>query len=803
MSLSLHVGIDLGTTNSAIAVCEAGRARVLPDGDGHTLLPSAVHADATGTLHVGRVAIERSTTAPADTALEFKRLMGTNERVHFPASGTRHRPEALSASVLRTLLTRLPAGETCDAAVITVPAMFQLPQCEATQRAAKEAGLAYAPLLQEPIAAAIAYAGSARMRDGYWLVYDLGGGTFDATLVRSRAGRLVIEDHDGDNQLGGKDLDRAVARRAIEAARSGGKLGEFKRSDPRFATDFARIRAESERVRVALSDVETVTFRVERLGGEVDLEFQMDRGEFEALAAPAIDRTAALCKAILERNRVRPTELHGVVLVGGPTQTPFVAGHLKAALGCEALHVGDPMLMVAQGAALFASTLRKPEALVKRPANALALHLEYEAMTTDRSPLLSGKVLGEAANLRVCAKRSDGWTTPEGSVRSDGVFALPLELVPQALNVFTFGMTRDGAPVVTHPDGFSILHGVALARAPLSESVGVLLANNEVAWHLRKGSPLPARETLALRTTIPLAAGSSGTAVEVPVVQGESERGDRNKVVGILRIRAEGIPEDLPAGAEVRVTLAVDESSRTTATAFVPLLNLTFDEVVQFGVESKAGTEVTKDLAEQQKRIAELAELAGELEANEGPVDARVKEIEELIEEGDRDSVELADKLVRRMGRSLDKAESSSKLTRIAEEYKEWLAEAQNIVRAYGDDAEKRELAAIVKEYERAVAAVDERGAERRVEMLRDLTFRLLHRQPDYWRGMARNLAKKVREQGLGASAGNLLSRADNCANEGSITKLNELCIALWELLPSNQKGLQEAPSRIVTHVYR
>ena len=143
--------------------------------------------------------------------------------------------------------------------------MFQLAQCEATREAAARVGIEHAPLLQEPIAAAIAHAGCGFAREGHWLVYDLGGGTFDVSLVRSRAGRLQVIDHDGDNHLGGKDFNRVLARWAAERVRSEGRLGELRRTDPAMAPAFVRLAAEAERVRISLSDQEQATFDVPEL----------------------------------------------------------------------------------------------------------------------------------------------------------------------------------------------------------------------------------------------------------------------------------------------------------------------------------------------------------------------------------------------------------------------------------------------------------------------------------------------------------------------------------------------------------
>src|SRR4051794_21523949 len=185
MRATIDFGIDLGTSNSAIALQEGTRPRLLPGADGEVLLPSVVHVGGDGTVRVGADAVARRAADPANTASEFKRQMGTGTTTTFPASGRSLSAVEMSAEILRNLARRAEPfeGGPLRAAVITVPAMFQLAQCEATRQAAALAGIEHAPLLQEPIAAALAHSGAGHTRDGHWLVYDLGGGTFDVSLV--------------------------------------------------------------------------------------------------------------------------------------------------------------------------------------------------------------------------------------------------------------------------------------------------------------------------------------------------------------------------------------------------------------------------------------------------------------------------------------------------------------------------------------------------------------------------------------------------------------------------------------------
>src|SRR5689334_24128692 len=209
----LYVGIDLGTTNSAAAVFDGERVSVVRNAQSATVTPSVVRIDKQGRITVGTRARRFLEQDPTNTAGEFKRLMGTDKAIEFPAAGVKKKPEELSAEVLKALRQDIAdqLGAPIERAVISVPALFELPQSSATSEAARLAGFARVELLQEPIASALA-AGWRAEQDagGSWLVFDFGGGTFDASLLETRDGLLRVVGHDGDNFLGGRDFDWAI-----------------------------------------------------------------------------------------------------------------------------------------------------------------------------------------------------------------------------------------------------------------------------------------------------------------------------------------------------------------------------------------------------------------------------------------------------------------------------------------------------------------------------------------------------------------------------------------------------------------
>jgi molecular chaperone DnaK len=813
MQTTIDIGIDLGTTNSAIARQEGAKPRLLSAPGGTGLLPSCVHVRAAGEVLVGAAARAYAKSDPENTALEFKRLMGTDETRRFPASSRAMTPEELSAAVLRELLGWAAAdgngGAPPRAAVITIPAMFQLPQCEATRRAAKLAGIELAPLLQEPIAAAIAHSGAGQTREGYWLVYDLGGGTFDVSLVRSRAGRLQVLDHGGDNHLGGRDFDRVIAREALDRARAAGQLQDFKRSDAAFAGAVTRLRLEAERVRLTLSQEEQASFLVEDVardsGGErVDIAFPLDRGQMEAMIGSLVLRTTAMCAELLRRNRLGAKELNGLVMVGGPTLTPCVPRLIEQELGIEARHFLDPMSIVAIGAALFASTQKLPAELRAAGASrgAVEIALEHEAMTTDPAPLLAGRMApahaARVASVRV--RRDDGgWDS--GPVKpKDGAFAVELAVRENTLNLFHLEATgADGRREEAEPTQFTVLHGFSVAKPPLSQSVGIMLADNTVSWYLRKGAVLPARNTMTHATTVALARGQTGDAIHVPLVQGESSRADRNKVIGILRIVAEKLGRDLPVGSEVQVTMSVDESSRTVGRAYVPLLDQWFDEVVLFRMETKDATQVGKGLADQKDRLAQLESMADALEGKSGTGDARVQEIEALLEEGDRDALDLADQMVRWMSDELDRAEDTGRAGALKTEFAEHAKLLHDLLEK-DDVAERRQIKALTVEFERAMARSDLETAQAKVDAARSLATRILRRHPGYWRSVFKWLCERIDTLNLRTRAAAIIERGRRAADAGAIGPLSEACAELARMLPAEDQD-KAASQRVISHV--
>jgi len=321
------VGIDLGTTNSAIAVWRDGKSQLIRNSLGSYLTPSAVSVDDDGRVLVGMAARERQVTHPHVTVTAFKRWMGTSRVTHL--GGAHHyRPEELSALVLRSLKADAEAflGEPVTEAIITVPAYFNDHQRKATRQAGLLAGLTVERLLNEPTAAALAHGLHQRDSETQFLVFDLGGGTFDVSVVELFEGVIEVRASAGDNHLGGEDFNQVLIDDFYAALTP--KLGLRPRENVAL---YERIRDQAERTRRELTREPSATMAV--TWNMQTFEHSIDTRRFEHLSAPLLDRLREPVLRALRDGGIHADKLSEIVLVGGATRMPIVRSAVARMFG--------------------------------------------------------------------------------------------------------------------------------------------------------------------------------------------------------------------------------------------------------------------------------------------------------------------------------------------------------------------------------------------------------------------------------------------------------------------------------------
>ena len=353
------LGIDLGTTNSEIAIYRDGRPEVLRDDQGRIILPSVVGLTETGELLVGEEARNQFLLYPERTVRSIKRRMGSDAKVQL---GEReYKPQEISAIILSRLkeIAQARLGRPIRKAVITVPAYFSDTQRQATREAGEIAGLEVARIINEPTAAALVYE-AAQHQGKRILVYDLGGGTFDVSVVRIEQGVVEVISSHGNNHLGGDDFDHKIVEHVLEHLKL--KHGVDVADRPQA---MARILRSAEDAKKQLSDHPYARIAEEYLaehsGQPVNLDLELSREEYEDMIAPFIEETLGAIHIALESAGLTSSQVDEILLVGGATRTPLIRRRLMEAFGTQPRGEVDPDLCVAMGAAIQGAAMTGTE----------------------------------------------------------------------------------------------------------------------------------------------------------------------------------------------------------------------------------------------------------------------------------------------------------------------------------------------------------------------------------------------------------------------------------------------------------
>lgn len=795
---TIDFGIDLGTTNSEIACMDNGELLVIKnDITGSEITPSAVRVDARGTIVVGQNAYNVLEHDPDNAIGEFKRWMGNSDHsgFTFKKSGMRMTAPQLSAEVLKILKASASSrfgGEDIGAAVITVPAMFLIPSCEDTKAAAKMAGIEICPLLQEPVAAAMAYGYRAENLNGNLLVFDLGGGTFDTTILSAKEGRLVVVGHDGDDKLGGKDYDWALVDLIARKLASEYPRLRFTR-DGTMRRAMARLKYAAEDAKKSLSLLSSVNVEMNTLGSafdDVDTSVQLTRSDLEQSTEELTSRCISICRRLLTRAHLSTDDLAAVLLVGGQTKTPYIREMVIHELGNADFRL-DPLTVVASGAALFASTQRisakpsKPSA-----AGSIDLRIAYNPVSTDLDADIGIAVKPPVAGATINIARADGgWSSGAMLLPASGRIDTTVVLRAKKPNAFEVQL-RDSSGTTIPTSGqasFTITHGLAVAKATTSRAFGVALANNETQIIIQNNTPLPAKATHKFVTAHEIVAGSRKSALKIYVLEGDNPRSDRNIKVGEIVVYGDEIKRSLPAGEEVEITYRLNDSKTLIAEAVFPSLREAKQMVYNPERPQLLRDEIELELIKERERLAEIERAAPEKIGPNLRHQLVVIEQAKIAAADDNDAAQLAADRLIDFKKEVDALEVSS----------EWelLVVALNGLRdnlpqieALGNPEQKQAYHQILRAADGAVSNNDSGLLKKSVNRLRDIYWAIMVSQDDFWKVQFGTLceetefvdalkAERLKEEGVRA-----LKRDD-------IASLRTIVWDLYSLLPTWQQG--------------
>ena len=431
------IGIDLGTTNSEVAVMEGGKSTIIKSAEGQTYFPSIVAITKDGERLVGEPAKRQAVTNTEGTVHRVKRKMGTGEKIKMLDKS--YSPEQISAFILQKIKKDAEdyIGESVTDAVITVPAYFNDDQRQATKNAGKIAGLNVKRIINEPTAASLAY-GLDKEGDHTIAVYDFGGGTFDITLMEVGDGVFEVLSTNGDTQLGGSDMDEAL----VDYLAS-----EFKKDHnvdlKKDTKALQRLYEASEEAKKELSSKKQTEINLPYItvvdNEPKHLELKITRAKFEELIRPLVEKTEKPCKQALDDAKLKPSEINHIVLVGGTTRIPYVQNHVEKIFGRKPKRNVDPMECVAIGAAI--------------QGGVLSGDVDKDIVLLDVTPLtLSIETLGGVAtplierNTTVPAKKSKIFSTAADNQTSVDIHVLQGERPMAADNKSLGRFHLDGIP---------------------------------------------------------------------------------------------------------------------------------------------------------------------------------------------------------------------------------------------------------------------------------------------------------------------------------------------------------------------
>ena len=772
----IDYGIDLGTTNSAISRMENGEPVIKKTDTLKDTIPSCVYINKKKAIQVGDSAynamkrdklkaMKDFDESLTNSFIEFKRTMGTDKSYYCSNMETEFSSETLSSDVLKTLKSFV-SDESIKSIVVTVPAKFTSNQKDATLRAAAQAGFEHCELLQEPIAASMAYGLDAESKDGYWLVYDFGGGTFDAALLKVEEGIMKVIDTEGDNYLGGKNLDCSIVDEIIIPYIQENFSIESILADSakkKILQDAMKFYAEETKIQMSFNDTHNILSDLGDIPGEDDdgeeyeLDITVTQEMMQDTLGPIFQKSIDICLGLLKRNHLDGAALDTLILVGGPTYSPILRKMLEEKITKPDLSA-DPMTVVSKGAALFASTVDVSDDLKEQQRDKSKIQLEfgYEATTVEEEEFVTVKLLKDKTEGSIPDKvyidivRSDAaWSSGKTEIDDNGdVIEVKLNTgKPNAFKVMTYNEQGDLLP--SEPSDFTIIQGSKIGSATLPYNIGIEIksrSTGKVEFRsikgLEKNQSTPATGTTnGLKTQKQIRPGMKEDLLKIAIYQGghdaDGTKAIYNEHVYDVIISGEDLPKLLPEGSDVDLTIKVDASERISLSVFFPTLDYTEEIEVPSNTTQKEidaewlDSELNKalqtiSLIEQEDVYPDKEELQ--------LLDSEISDIKKRFEQGRSDYDRKKDVLdsLRYSLKHLDKIQSSSEWPKTEEELKDVFYKLEETSKQFDND----KAVALVEQFKEQIPGVIR---EKNVKVAQELIDNMRH------------LSFAIADEGLGA----------------------------------------------------
>lgn len=644
----MKYGIDLGTTNSAICKMENGEPVIKKTDTLKDTLPSCVSFTRKKVIKVGDSAMNdlrqdkaRSTksmdASNSNVFLEFKRTMGLDTKYFSSNMGRNYSSEDLSAEVLKALKSFV-SDDNVSACVITIPAKFTPDQIAATKRAADLAGIDHCELLQEPIAASMAYGLSTTKKNGYWVVFDFGGGTFDAAVLKVEDGIMQVIDTEGDNYLGGKNLDYAIVDEIIiPYIKQNFNVNNILENESKrqILRDAMKFYAEQAKNQLSFKDKCDIMSQLDEFGDDaegtpIELDMIITKLQLESVVTPIFQKAVDITKKLIERNNLTG-KLDSLILVGGPTYSPVLRQMLKDQITSNVDTSIDPMTAVAKGAALYASGIDS-QATAKIKSGTIALDVQYNSSSVETLEFVTVKLLRNDCTGPIPARvyvefvRGDrAWSSGKIEVNEIGdVIECQLnEGKANAFNIIAYD--EKGTVILCFPTEINIIQGTVVGSAILPRNIGIEAHDEDKDKDvfmplkgLEKNKQLPAVGVRnGLKTAKKLRPGMSEDRLVIPIYIGESNAEGTSAIyndhVFDVVITGDDVPALVPENSDIDITIKVDRSQLMTLEANFPIIGESIEREIKIEARSEVDNkkEVRERFNEAKRKQVQLKKAAG------------------------------------------------------------------------------------------------------------------------------------------------------------------------------------------------
>ena len=825
MENTINYGIDLGTTNSAIAKFVKGEVIIFsnPQDMGSRTLPSIVGYKKDKIL-VGKQARVFAEREPENVKSVFKRKMGTSESFPVKSLQQSKTPIELSSEVLKELKTFVNTGDNLDAVVITIPASFDTIQSNATKEAGIQAGFKQVVLLQEPIAASLAYANMKKereMKEGQWLVYDLGGGTFDVALIKIKDGEMKVLDHEGDNFLGGADFDNLIIEKIIipklyENYKFSDLEDKMKSASGKFNAVYLKLLRLSEDAKIILSaktsaEIEVAGFEDED-GNDVDMEIVITRSEFNELIKPKIDWTIEMIKKIITRNSLKPSDLQFTLMVGGSTYTPYVRSRVEEVLQIPANCEIDPTTAVAIGAAYYAAT--KPREIVKTGSKiktTISIKTSYNKASKEKDELFSAKVTGSTEGLSYRITRQDGGFDSGIKKLSERINE-DLPLVDGAYNFFSLVVYDIQNNIIDSDiEPIGINSGFGISGQPIPEDICLEVddydnpGNTRLQLIFQKNTILPTKKIITHQLNKTVIKNSTDDVIRVNILEGSHlALPEANKVIGYMEITGNMIKRDVSKGSDIEISITMTETRDLNVAAYLNMADQEFKEIfnpkarftsIEFLKEQVEDLSDKLELEIQDATDREDFETAGALSKLKKEMETVSDETENLTNDDVTDKrYQLEDKK-RKIAQEIDSATKSKRIQLVKAHYFEIKEECRKILDENGNDHERKTFNDIVAQETAFFATNSPLKIQEKSDEMHSILSKIRWRTPDFLTNIfqwCKNNQTRMNDQTQAKSlvdAGNFAIESENWE------RLSEINSGLLNLLPKGAE--KEATTKI------